>query len=177
MGNNYMAVDIDEKEGKLTLGYLADKKLQLEEVHHFSLEQKDTGEALDQTEIIINEIKAGLIRCKEIKKLPVLVGINEWNSELISKLCHMSTLSSLVIKPGSVIGSLSLEVTEEVGYDCIVLISATKLVAAQLEQMKSGDENKEKTEPSASNTLSNLLYLMLFGHEIPNLKAAQELIE
>ena len=175
MGNNYMAIDIEEKEGKLTLGYLADGKLQLEEVHHFDFTQKEIDGVLsNDIDTIINEIKTGLIKCKEIKKLPVLVGINEWNKEIVFKLCHLGSLSPEEIKPGSIIGSLDLGVTEEVGYDFIVLIPATKHVAANMEQMLLGEENKES---EISTTIGNILFLMLFSHEIPNLQAAQECVK
>ena len=172
MGSIYMAIDIKEKEGKLTLGHLIDGKLELQEVHQFQFSQKETdGMLSDDIDTIINEIKTGLIKCKEINKLPVLVGVNEWNHEIIDKLCHLNTLSSLEIKPGSVIGSLALDVTEEVGYDCIVLISATKQVEAYMEQMLEEGNESEMT------TISNLLFLMLFSHEITNLHAAQECIK
>ncbi len=172
MGNTYMAIDIEEKKGKMTLGYLTDGKLQLEEIHHFEYGPKEIDGGLnDDIDTIINEIKKGLIKCKEINKLPVLVGINEWNHEIIYKLCHLNTLSPLIIKPGSVIGSLAMEITEEVGYDCIVLISATKQMETNIDQTLLGEDKESKI-----STISNLLFLMILSHEIPNLQAAQECI-
>jgi hypothetical protein len=173
MGNTYLAIDIEEKEGKMTLGYLIDGKLQLEEVHHFEYIQSEIdGASGKDIDTIINEIKTGLIKCKEINKLPVFVGVNEWNHEIIYKLCHLNTLSPLVIKPGSVIGSLAIEITEEVGYDCIVLISATKQMEANIEQILIGEDRENKI-----STISNLLFLMILSHEIPNLQTAQEYIK
>ncbi|MDF2512751.1 MAG: rhamnulokinase [Herbinix sp.] len=168
MGNNYMAIDIEENKGKLTLGYLTDGKLQLEEVHSFELSKKDTDGVL-RNDKIIDEIKAGLIKCKEIKKLPILVGVNEWNQEIIYKLCHMGSLFPEEIKPGSIIGSLALDVTEEVGYDCIVIVPATKHIASMIEKLLIGETLENKIL-----TISSILYSLFFSHEIPDLQTAEE---
>ncbi len=168
MGNNYMAVDIGEKEGKQTLGYLIDGKLQMEKIHQFEVKQKEIDGVLgmDQDDVV-NEIKKGLIRCRELGRLPVLVGINEWNSDIVPKLCYISPLFPLATKPDSVIGSLDLEVTEEVGYDCIVIILDTKHIASVMLEEASGIDD----------TASSLLSLMIFSHEIPDLQSARKCIE
>jgi len=165
MGNNYMAVDIGEKEGKQTLGYLVDGKLQLEKVHQFEIKQKEVDGVLktDQ-DSVINGIKEGLAKCMELGRLPVLVGINEWDGDIVQKLCYISPLFPLVTKPGSVIGSLALEVTEEVGYDCIVVIPYTKHIATELLEETGGIDH----------TAASLLSLMIFSHELPDLEAARK---
>ncbi len=84
MGNYYLAIDIGASSGRHILGYLEDGKLKMEEVHRFEngIAEKD-GELCWNLEHLFKEIKEGLKKCKEIGKLPVLIGIDTWAVDFV----------------------------------------------------------------------------------------------
>jgi len=49
----------------------------------------------------------------------------EWDEELIQMLGYPRKIFPPVSRPGNVVGTLTREVTEEIGYDCIVVLPAT----------------------------------------------------
>lgn len=84
MGNTYLAIDIGASGGRHILGYREDGKLKLEEIHRFEngIIEKDNMLCWD-LEYLFQEIKTGLIKCREIGKLPILVGIDTWGVDFV----------------------------------------------------------------------------------------------
>lgn len=99
----YMAIDIDEEGGRQVLGYIEDEKLKLEEVHRFELQhiEKD-GELYWNFEHIFHEIKIGLIKCREVGKLPVFVGVDGRSRDfvLLDEEDRVIEGTGLVLKEG-----------------------------------------------------------------------------
>lgn len=84
MGNYYLAIDIGASSGRHILGHLEEGKLVMEEVHRFEngIAEKD-GELCWDLEHLFREIKQGLKKCREIGKLPVLIGIDTWAVDFV----------------------------------------------------------------------------------------------
>lgn len=84
MGNYYLAIDIGASSGRHILGHLEEGKLMMEEVHRFEngIAEKD-GELCWDLEHLFHEIKQGLKKCREIGKLPVLIGIDTWAVDFV----------------------------------------------------------------------------------------------
>jgi rhamnulokinase len=84
MGNYYLAIDIGASSGRHILGHLEEGKLVMEEVHRFEngIAEKD-GELCWDLEHLFHEIKQGLKKCREIGKLPVLIGIDTWAVDFV----------------------------------------------------------------------------------------------
>lgn len=84
MGEYYLAIDIGASSGRHILGHLEDGKMVLEEIHRFEngMQMKD-GELCWNLEMLFNEIKAGMKKCKEIEKIPISVGIDTWAVDFV----------------------------------------------------------------------------------------------
>ena len=84
MGAYYLAVDIGASSGRHILAHMENGKLILEEVHRFynGMSEKD-GEMCWDYEVLFQEIKAGLKKCKEIGKLPVSIGVDTWGVDFV----------------------------------------------------------------------------------------------
>ncbi len=95
MGSNYLAIDIGASSGRHILGTLVDGKLKLEEIHRFEngMQEKD-GQLCWDFEHLFREVKTGLIKCREQRKTPILVGIDTWGVDFV-----------LLDKEGKVIGN------------------------------------------------------------------------
>lgn len=227
MGSIYMAIDISEISGRHLLGSIEDGRLKLEEIYKFENKfiEKDGNKILDLG-YIFEQIKTGLIKSREIGKLPILVGITacdgsyvlldsdnkvigdkvfyldanidfgtyrnnnftyidraesflmvsdyfnflltgrkqceytnlvprkliswdtkDWDEEYISKLGLMITHFPPISHPGSVIGNLTILVTEEVGYDFIVVQPASRKASAAILKMPGiNDTDKEENK-------------------------------
>jgi len=224
MGSIYLAIDINEESGRHVLGWLEDGKIKLEEVHKFDIKYIDRNDIkLWDLQHIFEQIKTGIARCREIGKLPVLVGLTacdgyfvlldhedkviddlvfclddtafienfknnyaaciektkcflmlsdyfnflltgrkacnytsllprklisldkkDWDDEHIAKLGFIRTQFPPVSQPGSVIGNLTLKVTDEVGYDFVILQAASRKACAALFNMPDICYDKEE---------------------------------
>lgn len=84
MGSKYMAIDISEACGRHLLGTIEDGKLKLEEVYKFESKFIEKGEnKILDLKYIFEQIKAGLIKSRELGKLPVLVGLTAWDGSYV----------------------------------------------------------------------------------------------
>ena len=79
MSKYYLAVDIGASSGRHILAHLEDGKMQLEEIHRFpnGMVRRQGHLAWDLIQLF-EEIKRGMIKCKEMGKIPESVGIDSW---------------------------------------------------------------------------------------------------
>lgn len=79
MSDYYLTVDIGASSGRHILGYIENGKLILKEIHRFKNELiKKDGHLCWDLEHLFNEIKQGMKKCKEIKMVPISMGIDTW---------------------------------------------------------------------------------------------------
>ncbi len=75
----YLAVDIGASSGRHILGWLDNGYLKTEEVYRFDNGMTNVdGSLCFDMPYLVNEIKAGMIKCKEIGKIPKYMGIDTW---------------------------------------------------------------------------------------------------
>ncbi len=75
----YLAIDIGASSGRHILAWLEDGKLMLEEVYRFSNGAHMEGEKFVwDDKNLFNSIIQGLIKCKEMGKIPKCLGIDTW---------------------------------------------------------------------------------------------------
>ena len=80
----YLAIDIGKTVGHHMLGHLVEDKLQMEEIYRFENRiVENGGEQCWDLLNLFEEIKAGIIRCREIGKLPIFVGIDTWGVDFV----------------------------------------------------------------------------------------------
>lgn len=80
----YLAIDIGASNGRHMLGHLEDGKMILEEVHRFENGMKMKDEELCwDLEMLFNEIKVGMKKCKKIGKIPESIGIDTWGVDFV----------------------------------------------------------------------------------------------
>ncbi|WP_314058317.1 rhamnulokinase [Shuttleworthella satelles] len=79
MSKYYLAVDIGASSGRHILAHLEDGRMQLEEIHRFpnGMVRRQGHLAWDLIQLF-EEIKRGMIKCKEMGKIPESVGIDSW---------------------------------------------------------------------------------------------------
>lgn len=79
MSKYYLAVDIGASSGRHILAHLEDERMQLEEIHRFpnGMVRRQGHLAWDLIQLF-EEIKRGMIKCKEMGKIPESVGIDSW---------------------------------------------------------------------------------------------------
>ena len=94
MKTYYLAIDIGASSGRHILGSVENGKLELEEVYRFpnGTTEKNGHQCWDH-EGLFRNIVNGLIRCKEIGKIPSYLGIDTWGVDFL-----------LLDKEGKVIG-------------------------------------------------------------------------
>src|SRR5690625_223971 len=79
-----IAVDIGASSGRLILGYMEKGNLRLQEVHRFENKMESKGHFLCwDTEKLFNEIKQGLIKCKQMGIIPHSIGIDTWAVDFV----------------------------------------------------------------------------------------------
>ncbi len=80
----YLAVDIGASSGRHIIGYRENGKLVYEEVYRFANGMKDVdGRLVWDTEMLFNEIVAGIRKCGEIGKAPSYMGIDTWGVDYV----------------------------------------------------------------------------------------------
>ena len=80
----YLAVDIGASGGRHILGGLNNGRLELEEVHRFKNGTvKKNGRLCWDTDALMKEIVTGMIKCREIGKIPQSVGIDTWAVDFV----------------------------------------------------------------------------------------------
>ena len=80
----FLAVDIGASSGRHILGYIEDGKIKLEEIYRFENGiKKINGEYCWDINHIFNEVKNGMKRCNEVKKIPKSIGIDTWGVDFV----------------------------------------------------------------------------------------------
>jgi len=274
MGNFYLSIDVNEKEGRHILGWLENGRMKLEQVHRFEIKymEKDDKRVLDLKHIF-EQIKAGIARCRKLGKLPVLVGLTacdgyfvllddedriigdmvfcpddfasledlrsryggyiekcasflmlsdylnfmltgrkqceftslprklvntdntDWDEEYINHLGLDRNRLAPIARPGYVVGNLTLQVTDEVGYDFIIIQAASRKACEGLavlpdiqnnckKEGKTGDKTDEALDQQHGGIIYNelkasigcLCILLITSHELKDIEAAKECI-
>lgn len=115
----------------------------------------------------------------------------QWDEELIEGLGYSLDIFPKIRRPGAVLGNLTREVTEEVGYDCIIVLPATHATSSAifalpkkecmdlLNDSRSGPVlqtvGSEAEYPAAA--VGNLLVQFIISHELQDVQAAQECVK
>lgn len=255
MGSRYLIIDIGEESGRHMLGSIQEEKLKMEKVHQFDIKyiEKD-GLRCRDLEHIITEIKSGLIKCREIDKLPIFVGVAAWENDFVlldredkmsyipdpgqdvigrlkavrnllpddpEQACHLlmvpdylnycltgkrfcefsNALTTRLIdweakdwdeelirmyhfprhiftavsSPGAILGSLSRVVTEEIGYDCIIVLPASRKAGMAIMRLDKEEQDRE-IDDELRACAGNLMVLMISSHEVKDLAEARKIL-
>ena len=79
MTQYHLAIDFGASGGRHILGSIKDGKLVLEEVHRFShVPQKQGDSLIWDDEEMFNQIIEGLVKCNQLGKIPLSIGIDTW---------------------------------------------------------------------------------------------------
>lgn len=82
--NYYLAIDIGASSGRHILGYIDNGRLKLEEIHRFENYITNQNSTLVwDIEHLVNEVKKGIAKCKEISKIPCTVAIDTWGVDYV----------------------------------------------------------------------------------------------
>ena len=82
--NYYLAIDIGASSGRHILGYIDNGRLKLEEIHRFENYITNQNSTLVwDIEHLVNEVKEGIAKCKEIGKIPCTVAIDTWGVDYV----------------------------------------------------------------------------------------------
>lgn len=82
--NYYLAIDIGASSGRHILGYIDNGRLKLEEIHRFENYITNQNSTLVwDIEHLVNEVKKGIAKCKEIGKMPCTVAIDTWGVDYV----------------------------------------------------------------------------------------------
>lgn len=80
----YLAVDIGASSGRHILGRLHNDRLEIREVHRFKNGcVKRNGHLCWDTDALFHEIIAGMIKCGELGKIPVSMGVDTWGVDFV----------------------------------------------------------------------------------------------
>jgi rhamnulokinase len=102
-----------------------------------------------------------------------------WDEELLQKLGFPRRIFMDLNEPTAVLGTLRLEINEEIGYDCIILQSLSGTAGAKLFGIsaKTKGEGTDEAEPPAAAVISNLLLHLICSHELKDFQAARECVK
>lgn len=151
-----------------------------------------------------NFLLTGKKQCEYTNLLPgklISWDKRDWDQEYIIALGLNPVIFPPVAQPGSVIGNLTLEVTEELGYDFIVIQPASRKASTAIaklpefnscnnsggdmaDKLKAEDYDKEEERQQTKNIIPDELkpaigaicIMMISSHELKDLEAARELI-
>lgn len=80
----FLAIDIGASSGRHILGYVEDNKLKIEEIYRFkNAPNKINGHLCWDIDYLFSEILNGIIKCKEINKIPVSLSIDTWGVDFV----------------------------------------------------------------------------------------------
>lgn len=80
----FLAIDIGASSGRHILGYIKDKKLQLEEIYRFKNGVYNNNNQLCwNLDSLFKEILNGLKKCKEMNKIPSTLAIDTWGIDFV----------------------------------------------------------------------------------------------
>lgn len=84
MQKYYLAIDMGASSGRHILGTMQNGKIVLEEIYRFENGMKNiNGHLCWDLEHLFNEIKNGLIKCKELGKVPSSMSIDTWGVDYV----------------------------------------------------------------------------------------------
>jgi len=84
LSNYYLAVDIGASSGRHILGHLENGKIILEEMHRFeNFIVPENGTLTWDVRHLVNEVVAGIAKCREAGKIPVSVAIDTWGVDYV----------------------------------------------------------------------------------------------
>ena len=79
-----LAIDIGASSGRHLLGEIKDGKLVCEEIYRFENSIKDVdGTLIWDIESLLENVTAGIARCKEIGKIPETLAIDTWGVDYV----------------------------------------------------------------------------------------------
>lgn len=84
MEKYYLAIDIGASSGRHILSHMENGKMALEEVYRFpnGIEEHQ-GHKTWNVDVLFEEIKTGMKKCRELGKIPVSVGIDTWAVDFV----------------------------------------------------------------------------------------------
>lgn len=149
-----------------------------------------------------NYLLSGKLQCNYTNLLlpgwPISRDTMDWNEDNITRTGFDKSQFSPVVYPGSVIGNLTLEVTEEIGYDFILIQTLSRQKASAIFKMAEipgpdDDENIKRTgniqqtdkkrlteNIDAADELKSIIgclsILMITSHELEDMEAAKACI-
>lgn len=84
MTSYYLAVDIGASSGRHMLAHMEDGVMRLEEIYRFrnGMTDKD-GSLCWDFDRLFAEIKQGMIRCRELGRIPVSMGVDTWGVDFV----------------------------------------------------------------------------------------------
>lgn len=84
MGKRYLAIDIGASSGRLIIGDIKSEKLKIEEIYRFDNQAvKVDNQLCWNVEYIIDEIKKGLKKCKDLDMVPDCIGVDTWGLDFV----------------------------------------------------------------------------------------------
>ncbi len=80
----YLGVDIGASSGRHILGYIENGKLKLKEIHRFENHIKnENGTLVWDIKHLVDEVKKGIAKCRDIGKIPSTVAIDTWGVDYV----------------------------------------------------------------------------------------------
>lgn len=80
----HLAIDIGASSGRHILGYIDDGRLKLEEIYRFENYLLNRDGSLEwDTEKLVREVKAGILKCGELGKIPETVAVDTWGVDYV----------------------------------------------------------------------------------------------
>ena len=80
----HLAIDIGASSGRHILGYIDNGRLKLDEIHRFeNYITNQNGTLVWDIEHLVNEVKKGIAKCKEVGKIPCTVAIDTWGVDYV----------------------------------------------------------------------------------------------
>ncbi|MDE7417713.1 MAG: rhamnulokinase [Lachnospiraceae bacterium] len=84
MEKYYLAIDIGASSGRHILSHMENGKIVLEEIYRFPNGMEEhQGQKIWNVDALFGEIKTGMMKCKELGKIPVSVGIDTWAVDFV----------------------------------------------------------------------------------------------
>ncbi len=82
--NCYAAIDLGASSGRVVIGQIVDKKIQLHEVYRFdNIQIRSNGHDCWDINMIFSEILKGLAKCRDLGFEPKTVGIDTWGVDFV----------------------------------------------------------------------------------------------
>jgi rhamnulokinase len=104
----------------------------------------------------------------------VRLDAKDWDEEQLGATGYPRSIFPPISQPGTVLGNLTMEITEAIDYDCIIMQSASREASASI-ITNFGDEFKNQKDLGISHAaIGNLLLLMMISHELADLKEARD---